>query len=312
MESRLDPVKSLISGSANDSRQWMRTLAELGASVCAADSLRPITVAVCLPRVEFAGLLVATGACLWAAFSPAENGWRRTCKQLIGKRVAYSYQEVPYVFWEGILREPDREPPLRMDIQVTHGGDVDSLSPKQLHVIKLDPERDGQRLGDRIHGKTGFADARTRKLLTLLPRHAVGALCSWWLQITLVGNKNRIGDELNEILPIGSNAAAGCTFADLIRPEDLVADSAILRLLSAREVTSECARGIVVIEGSRRLSEHLSATKEHHRVVLLGRNEPHYSDAADVLIGQFQQRAADFPAANVQCPEHIHLMMFHH
>jgi hypothetical protein len=302
----------MIFGSANDSSQWMRTLAELGALVCAADSLRPMTVAVCLPRVEFAGLLVASGACLCAALSPAENDWRRTWKQLIGKRVAYSYREQPYVFWEGILCEPDQEPALRMNIQLTDSGDLDRLKLEDLHLIKVDAERDGQRLGPRIHGKTAFKDALSHKLSTLLPRDAIGELCSWWLQVTLVGQKNRISDECNEIPPLGSNAAIGCTFADLLRPEGWVADSAILRLLSTRELTTECPRGIVVIEGSRRLSEHLNATKQHHRVVLLARNEPHYSDAADVVIGQFQQRGAEFPAVNLQCPEHIHLMMFHH
>jgi hypothetical protein len=312
VELRLNAVKSLVPDLANDSHQWMRTLVELGALFCAADSFRPITVAVCLPRVEFAGLLVATGACLCAALFPSENGWRRTWRQLIGKRVAYSYRQLPYVFWEGILREPDQDSGLRMNIQVTDSGDLDRLNLEDLHSIKLDSERVGQRLGARIHGKTAFRDARSHKLVTLLPQHAVGEICSWWLQVTLVGKKNRISDELNKTLPLRSNATAGCTFADLLRPEGWVADSGILRLLSAGELTGECARGIVVIEGSRRLSEHLCATKQHHRVILLGRNEPHYSDAADIVIGQFQQREADFPAPNLEGSQHITLMMFHH
>jgi hypothetical protein len=312
VESHLDALKSMLSDSANESRQWMRTLVELGGWLCAADSLRPITVGVCLPRVEFAALLVATGGCLFAALSPTKNDWRHTWKQLIGKRVAYAYRQQPYVFWEGILCDADQKDAVRMNIQVTESGEVDSPNMEDLHSIKLDPERDGQRLGARIHGKTAFRDARSQKLSVLLPSHAVGEICSWWHQVTLIGKKNRISDELNETLPFRSNGATGCTFADLLRPEGWVADSAILRVLTAQELTLACARGIVVIEASRRLSEHLSATNQHHRVILLGRNEPHYSDSADIVINQFQQREGDFLAPNLECPQHIDLKMFHH
>jgi hypothetical protein len=312
VNARLDAVRSFFPGSADDSYQWIRTLVELGALVWAADSLRPITIAVCLPRVEFAGLLVAAGACLCATLSPVESDWRQTWKQLIGKRVIYSYRESPYVFWEGILCESHQEPALRLTIQVTESGDVDRPSLEDLHLLRLDLERDGQQLCARIHGKTRFVGAPRNKVLTLLRRHAVGDICSWWHQLTLVGKKSRISYELNEILPFRSNAVTGCTFADLLRPHGWVEDSAILRLISAQELTCEGAQGIIVIEASRLLSDHLRATRQHHRVILLGRNEPHYSDAADVVIGQFQKRQGDFPASNLECTQYINFLIFHH
>lgn len=298
---------------ADASLRWMRTLVDLGAWVTAFDPSLPLTVAVCLPRVEFVGLLVASGACLQATQSSVPENWQPELGKLVGRRVAYSLRgKNPHVYWEGILCEPDPSDLAMVRIQGTKDGHPDVWSLADLFSVQLDPERDGQPLQSHLQSKKAFKDERSGHLRTLLPENAVGKLCSWWLQLTLVGIRNRLSEELNEMLPFMPESPTGCTFADLLRPEGDVTDSVIMRLLSAKDLTGECARGVVIIEGSRRLSEHLTATQRHHRIVLLGRNEPHYSDCAEIVTSLFQQRSSDVAEPGFDCPEHMKMKMFHH
>jgi hypothetical protein len=178
--------------------------------------------------------------------------------------------------------------------------------------VQLDPAKVGQSLEAHVQSKKAFRDERSIRLRAILTDGAVGRLCGWWHQLTLVGVKNRIGDELNELLPYRSKSSADCTFADLLRPEGYVVDSVITRLLSSKDLTGDSACGIVIIEGSRRLSEHLTATQQRNRIVLLGRNEPHYSECAEIVMNHFRRRSSDVAWPDFQCPEHVKMKIFHH
>lgn len=292
---------------------WISALAHIGAWVVRTETSRPVTVAICLPRVEFAGLLVASGACLQAAQSPLPNDWHQRLGDLAGRRIAYSLRgKNPHVYWEGILCKPEQNELNKVRIQGTSDGNLDHWPLADLFSIQLDPEKDGQSLEPRLQSKKGFRDERSSRLRALLPENAVGRLCSWWHQLSLVGIRNRIHEELGEYLPCRPEMLTKPTFADLLRPDEQVADSAIVRLLSAKDLNAESARGIIVIEGSRRLSEHLNSTRPHSRVVLLARNEPHYSDCAEIVTSHFQQRCTDAALPDFEYPEHIKLKIFYH
>lgn len=311
-----------------ESGRWIRSLVELGGFVGTQDASQPVTVAVCLPRVEFSGLLLAVGAGLRASLNTPNNDWRNIWPDWIGRRIAFSYVGNPYVYWQGIISGASSETPEKLNIQ-TNSGPGWQLPLSELHSIKLDPEKAGQPLGDHYPAKKAFRDERGERLKKLLIQYAfkdetcgkhktslankvVGELYGSWHQITLVGVKNRIFAEFNESLPCATNEQTACQFADLLRPEGLVEDSAILQLISARDLATESAWPLVLIEGSRRLSENLRATEKKHRIILLGRNEPHYSDSVDIVNNQFQQRTADFSLPDCSFPEQIKLRMFHH
>lgn len=298
--------------SDDDSHEWMRTLVKIGAWIASAEPSCPLTVALCLPRVEFAGLLVASGACLHAAQSPVSADWRAQLSQLVGKRIAYSLCGNPYVYWEGVLRQIEPSNPETVRIQGTRNSPADAWLLTDLASIQLDPERDAQELADVDQGKKAFRDERSNRLRTVLPESAVGKLCSWWHKLTLVGTRSRLAEELNQPFPWKAELPAGFTFADLLRPEGCVADSVITRMCTPKDLASESSFGIVLLEGSRRLSEYLSATQQHYRVILLGRNEPHYSDSAEIVVRHFQQRTSDAAGPELDCPKHINLKIFHH
>ena len=311
----------------SESGRWMRCLVELGGLVSTQDISRPITVAVCLPRVEFAGVLVAVGACLRASFNPSPD-WRTNWMDWAGKRIAFSLAENPYVYWGGIISGSAPDSSEKLIIQ-TNSGRGWPWSIQDLYSVKPDPENDGQPLGDHDQAKKAFRDERSDRLKRLLIQCAfkdetcdklkaflankvVGELYSSWHLITLVGVKNRILEEFNGTLPCATNGPTAGQFADLLRPEGLVEDSAILQLVSARDLTTESTWPLVLIEGSRRLSENLRATEKKHRIILLGRNEPNYPDSVDIINNQFQQRTADFSLPDFSFPEQIKLRMFHH
>jgi hypothetical protein len=110
----------------DESHQWMRVLAQIGAWVSAAANSKPLTVAICLPRVEFAGLLLASGACLQATQSPMPGDWHRRLGELAGRRIAYSLRgKNPHVYWEGILCELEPSDSAKVRIQGTSDGNVD-------------------------------------------------------------------------------------------------------------------------------------------------------------------------------------------
>ena len=299
--------------SPKKSDEWISTLVRIGAWIATNEASRPATIGICLPRIEFAGLLLASGVCLKAAQSPLPGDWHERLGELAGRRIAYSLRgRNPHVFWEGILCKPLPADLNIVRIQGTSNGDFVDWPAADLFSVQLDPEKNGLPLTNAFQSKKAFCDEHSSRLRTLLPEDAVGRLCSWWLQLTLVGVKNRLNEELNESLPCAGDNPAISTFTDLLRPEGRVADSFILRLLSAKDLTRESSCGIVIIEGSRRLSEHMKATQQNSRIVLLGRNEPHYSDCADVLISHFQQRRDDLPLLELERPNHIKLKTFYH
>lgn len=244
-------ITELLPG--DDSHRWMRALLQTGAWVAAAGSIPPVTLALCLPRVEFAGLLVASGACLHAAQSPVSSDWRARLGELVGQRIAYSCSgRNPYVYWEGILSESNQSNPETVRIKGAKNSPACQWRLDDLVMIQPDPERDGQELANVDQGKNAFRDEHSTRLRSVLPESAVGKLCAWWLQVTVVGTQGRLAVEMNEPFPWKGGTPAACTFSDLLRPEGYVADSAIMRLLSAKDLTWKSARGIVIIEGSRR------------------------------------------------------------
>jgi hypothetical protein len=127
--------------------------------------------------------------------------WRAKLGQLVDKRVAYSLRENPYVYWEGILRKIEPNDVEIVSIQGTKKGPADRWPLADMASIQFDPERDGQELAEHYRAKTAFRDEHSQRLRAILPEDVVGKLCSWWLQLTLVGTRSRIADEMSEPIP---------------------------------------------------------------------------------------------------------------
>ena len=302
-----------------DEGSWIRLLIKLGAHLAKSEELTPITAVLCIPRLEYAGLLIASGACIQQAYAtsldPDSCSWMGKIPELVGRRIAYSYKgKNRHVYWEGVLLPLEPQCTSKAIIQNNSLGHIDQVVLDDLHRVLLDTECQDEVLGVHTVGKNGVKDQHATRLRAQFTEDIVGELCTLWNKITLVGVKNRLIDELTEIPPLAHSDNNACTFTDLLRPSGIntITDSVVTQLLSPKDLTAESAKGIVIIEGSRRLFENLRATKNNHRVVLLGRNEPHYSDSADIVNHLFGTRTSDLSTEAFDCPPHIKLNLFHH
>jgi hypothetical protein len=300
-------IQKLAPDIQDDSREWMRFLMGIGASLAAANISKPITAAVCLPRVEFSGLLIASGICLHSGFAAAEGNSQQSWQDLVGKPVSFTCCSKNPVRWQGVLLAPETDQPTCLKIQTPTGPYP--LEPDHWGSIRLDTENNKHR---RFPYKAALDDEHSNALLGFLPTDVVHAICYLGIQTTLVAPKNRIAQEMKETLTFINNPTGACAFRDLLRPEEDVPDSPVTRVMLAKHLTSLTARGIVIIEGSRCLVKDMSASSDHHRVILLGRNEPGYSDYVDVVAKCSQQRISNVERKGDPCPTHIILMMFHH
>jgi hypothetical protein len=128
--------------------------------------------------------------------------------------------------------------------------------------------------------------------------------------LCIYGNATRIHSEIFETLIPNEDLR----LAEILRPDSQpeYATSAHCTVASEASITPK-AGSIVIFEARRRLADQLAATEDCDRTVLLGRNSPNYAESAQLVMDAYALRHADDPPQpDFTCPMSIKYLLFYH
>jgi hypothetical protein len=302
--------------------QWPNALANLGKAVFAASEdgkLPPLTIALCLPRLDFAALFIGVGIISkYLAFAQSQSEENRI-KDLIGRsvilelengkkiggRLEYCEDSHKYKVCE-YVKTKKKKFNLGESVSIKH-----VLNEKHWNGVRsADLEFNSERSVSRA--QIDRSCSRTSSLALLGPifdippnASANEAKCLF----SAVGNKSRMHDELEQDLLKESASSLRA----ILRPLSLSEyDSSFRCRLESRDFRVLDDSGIMIAEASRCLGDLLHYSKNKHRVVLLGRNSADYQECSNLVRDAFERRKNLILNVGINLPKAFRSLAFHH
>jgi len=302
--------------------QWPNALANLGKAVFAASEdgkLPPLTIALCLPRLDFAALFIGVGIISkYLAFAQSQSEENRI-KDLIGRsvilelengkkiggRLEYCEDSHKYKVCE-YVKTKKKKFNLGESVSIKH-----VLNEKHWNGVRpSDLEFNSER--SVSPAQIDRSCSRTSSLALLGPifdippnASANEAKCLF----SAVGNKSRMHDELEQDLLKESASSLRA----ILRPLSLSEyDSSFRCRLESRDFRVLDDSGIMIAEASRCLGDLLHYSKKKHRVVLLGRNSADYQECSNLVRDAFERRKNLILNVGINLPKAFRSLAFHH
>jgi len=114
-------------------------------------------------------------------------------------------------------------------------------------------------------------------------------------------NKSRMTREISESLSCDSDAIPG----EILKPKETSFDrnSHYCEIKSNKLELNSIKKSIMLIESGNLLSDHLVQSRSCNRVILLGRNTPHYQESAHLLTQEYGVSSNDIKIKRFSKPE---------
>jgi hypothetical protein len=318
---------------------WAEALVRMGFAFAGAMELLEqsnASVAVCLPRIEFAALFMAFGVIKWKACRASPKQGLQRLRALLGTWVSYEHNGVTKVGRLDHVPENGDGYVKILDFKgkkVPNFGDMSLeerkryIPPKSAglwHLVESEwwatikpvgREFDEQR-GARAHQVARIASAaRDSSIVEKL----IGSGGEFWLMtsqekpICMFGCKSRLDEELQEDIPLMKNFGR-LKLSPILRPagSEEYAASSHISVGTCRKMQCVDPESICIIEGGRLLEDNLLTSSGNNRVVLLARNTPSYEEAAQIVKNAFLHRIKEFSVNCVKLPLHIKVLSFIH
>jgi len=317
---------------------WGQYLSDLALEFCRVIEKHPDrrgTLAICLPRIEYAWCFVAMGVARSLPSVPATADHLSRLKPFVGHKVLFvdgagnevhgNLQSVPTADEEQLVRvvvrrlaeAPGGRPRLGAASETTQL--LDAKGWPSIKVISDKPMDE--------HATFRFHAAPTAQVSEALLRFAqtaLGVAASDWLlgssraRVSAYGTRSRMLQELKSTIKCSAGRERW-EFADLLKPfgKGLPHQVGRVRVLPSSELheepRGEALPSLVVVEPSVRMHQLLANTDAFHRILLLARNSPSYSEAAAELLEAFIRRGGgELSCASVQSLPHIFHRSFYH
>jgi hypothetical protein len=263
-----------------------------------------ITLAVCLPRIEFAAVLLGAGAILRTAeqMSRSEEMQVRLLS-MVGQNViitaghrtlAGRLDEVPEDL-DGYVKitvqqraghVPDRKCPLR-ELLMLRNIEAVQVSGRPINLERAQSDRQLQRLGE------------THAIHATLAEVFGAPLADWItgensIVAAVIGEKHRINWESRQSIA-RTPKDMDVHLSDILRPHEdsNFTNNAHITLQSNRTFDGGKFPSLVILEADRRLPDLLESLAHKTRIVLLGRSTPTYEMAADTVLRAHAARIHD-------------------
>lgn len=290
---------------------------------------RKLTVALCLPRVDYAGAFLGLGIMKAFCDSDKTDSEQQRLNQLVGKWVSF---EGPRKTVVGILehREGSKEFSIReyskipkeesmteeawrnfQPPKVTKAWTV--LMPKQ--YSKVHPTgrtfNEERRVGTNQIASVVSQNHSVTKLSKLLAANFAEAYPETTkTPFCIIGNKSRIHNELIERIFENDTTC----LAEILRPGCIpkYSDSRCCDIVSARAFNTDGNPSVVIAEGSRNLADTLVSSRRSNRIILLGRNSPAYEECVESLMDEFSIRKNEAPEIKFESSSAIITLPFYH
>lgn len=290
---------------------------------------RKLTVALCLPRVDYAGVFLGLGIMKAHCTSGNSDSEQERLKQLIGKWVSF---EGPRKTVVGILEhcEDSKEFSIREYSRIPKEESMTEEAWRNFQPPKvtkawtvLMPTQ-----YSKVHptGRTFNEERRvgTNQVESVVSQNHSLSTLSKLLGVNfaeaysettktpfcIIGNKSRIQNELSE--PTFENDST--CLAEILRPQCLpkYGDSSCCNILSARAFSTDGSPSVVIAEGSRNLADTLVSSRSSNRIILLGRNSPAYEESVESLMDEFSIRKNEAPEIKFESLSAIITLPFYH
>jgi hypothetical protein len=315
--------------------KWAKALVELGKAI--SDLSRPpshlTTLVVCLPRVDFAAGLMTLGLILHRLVADEDISGIIRLNSLVGEWVSFPGDNKTLI---GYLESVDhdskqariavykRQPPdfeemsyekRKNYVPPCSGALYYLIKASRWHTVRptgknYSLEKGGTNLGGSLHHQGHD------RIIKAINHHFGNAASDSLLRfsgetVTVLGNVSRLNKELEE--PVFSEPALSLN--DIVRPNSLNDGTAIhcvIKTTASQNIAPEPG-SVAIIEATRSLADHLSATKACHRIIILGRNTHHYEEAAGIIRDIHSFRVSDAsPLPTECCPTSGNLLIFNH
>jgi hypothetical protein len=318
---------------------WAQALVEMGfafARGVEALSQSNATLAVCLPRIEFAALFTALGVIGWRIGKADPKEGLERLRAMLGTWISF---EVGGAFKVGRLEHvpEDEKGPVRiLESKGKKPPNFDDMSleerkkytpPKSCGVWHLvEPrwwstikpvgrefnEARGARAGQiKQVAVTARNTGAVERLLGLGAEHWL--LTSQERPVCIFGCKSRLDAELKEDIPLADNSEKNKMSA-LLRPAGCqeYAASSHVRIETCAKIGSVASESVCIIEAGRSLEDNLRGSSENNRIILFGRHAPSYEQIAQAVQNAFYCRKAEFVIDSVNTPIQIKFVSFIH
>ena len=298
---------------------WASDFLEIGRRFADdSDFLSPefkITIALCVPRLNFVANLLALGMLDWRSEKRDDPNDLRFYQGLIGKWVAFKNKQNK--LFKGIVRsvpnsgEDNTGELFNTHIEIIiHQGDPDGKSklissshwvdPKYWHTIQ--PIADPGNLSLATNKTFGKGSKRSIKEKQIVQELFEGVQADWITDVnaivgTILGNKKRLTEELSEPLPL-LNSGLSLSLRSIIRPsgQSEFEGSTHFRIVSGSKGKGsqliDCKYAI--LEASRSIHDQIKLTRELSRVVILDRSSHGYKEMAEAVLENHRNRKEDF------------------
>jgi hypothetical protein len=302
--------------------QWPIALANLGKVVFASaeeQKLPPFTIALCLPRVDFAAVFIGVGI-ISKHLSVAELlSDEQRIKGLIGQNVFFEtrngrkivgrleYCEISYDYKVCEYSKTKKNSLKAGDSvskkHVLNKKDWNTVQPTD---CKFDLERGASRI-QIDKSLTRMSNLDSLGPIFDIPRDSgiYEARCLF----SAVGNKSRLYDELDQNL----QEDAPSSLRGIVRPQSLPEYESSFRCrLESRDYQMQDGCGILIAESSRSLGDLLHGNRNKHRIVLLGRNTADYGECSNLVRDAYARRTNGMPNLTSDLPEALRSLAFYH
>ncbi|MDD4348065.1 MAG: hypothetical protein PHF70_03070 [Opitutales bacterium] len=280
---------------------------------------RRLTVALCLPRVEFSAGFIGLGI-LKNALEQVLQSNEPQLRELLGSMVSYQDPKGRVVVGILELRENEKTYSILEPINVSKSlkpGAVTQrrtlLKPREYGKVtalpmNFNPNRQiRSRQIEKVisHNQSILELSRILDCeLTHLQSRPLGVL------FNVFGNLSRIRSEWSQSLSKDKNVILG----EVLRPADEkdCEDSHRCRFFPVHSEIAENDSCIEIIEGSRALPDQLSSTRSLNRIILLARNAPCYKDCVASLRESYSLCKGDATGFNIENSKPIISLAFFH
>jgi len=304
----------------SDLPQWPIDFANFGRTVYEASkskTCQPFTFVLCMPRIEFAALLIGAGIISKYLAETESLSDQERIKEFVGSGVIFDSEKYGKI--AGYLEYCE----ITKEYKICQYNKVSKKSSKPGHSVtrKLVLRKqdwssvrpvDRQIPRERLLGqaKIDIISRRMSAIENLGPIFGFNrdpasnkASCLF----TIIGNKTRLLYELSEDLqPPKDSSLLG-----ILRPQGIKSELSGWCAIESFGAELNENNSILILESSRNLGDLLLASKSRNRVILLGRNVASYEECANLVLDNFSKRKNEIKELDISLPATVQPLAFY-
>ncbi|MBT64844.1 MAG: hypothetical protein CML13_16725 [Puniceicoccaceae bacterium] len=316
------PAPTSIDVQMNKLPVWAKNYIKIGRTFScqtkSSPSNHPSTLALCIPKIDFAAAFIALGVTIDASEAFTANYNLEELKTMIGSWVSFQGRRSREIGMLKSVPESNTEM-ITVTMYKKKLPDLSKLPPEKAraysppacksceaqlieklwHTIQPVVNSDNLELetGSRTRAhRIGSNHDRTKRIQSIFNSNQARWITGTSnIETTLIGNKARLTEEITT--PIRFNDSTDKTkLESIIRPvsNPSFKGTEHSSIISNSRLKSTDFDGIYIIEGGPNLHDALRATKDKNRIVLIERCSPSYYNCAATIREGYTERAADF------------------